>query len=759
MHSKIKILSLTLWLIFCVSGGLRAQSGFYDPSVIREVRLYFTQPDWDYILDSLFTAGQQGRIIASVCIDGTCLDSVGVRYKGFSSVNTAFVKNPFNIDLDMIIPGQNYMGVNKLKLGNVIHDPSFVREVLAYEIARNYMPASQANYANVYVNDTLIGLYTSIETVNKPFCERNFGSGNNPFFKGDPAVLEFPLGSNANLQYYDDDTTLYYPYYSLESDAGWKELLHFIDILNNYPDSLPHILNIDRTLWMHAFNYAIVNLDSYIAYAQNYYIYQDDYQRFNPVLWDMNMSFGSFRNSDASTNALSGLTINQAKNLNPLGLLTYCIRPRPLITVLLQNPTYKKMYMAHIRTIVQEIFQSNWYYTRAQELQQMIDAHVQQDTNRFYTYNQFLLNIDTTVTSSLSYPGIKDFMTARSNYLSNYAGFQNAPQITEITVSNPFPNPNDFVWFNARIAGHDSCFMAYRYNAGGPFTKVMMYDDGLHNDGAPGDSIFGAQVQMNGSYFQYYFYAQNTTSGIFSPARAEFEYYSLSPVTSGNTVVINEFMASNESYVWDNYYEYDDWIELYNNSSADISLNHVCLTDNVLSLSKWQFPDTIIRAHSYLIVWADDQAWQNGLHASFKLSNTGEALFMTYNGLTIIDSVSFGSQTMDWSWGRFPNGTGPFGLMHASFAATNFPTSSVNSIADDEMIRVFPNPATNMIYIQCTENENFSAELLTSLGNIVYKSETGTQILSIPTEFLPRGMYFARITVKGKTRVKKIILQ
>jgi hypothetical protein len=34
-------------------------------------------------------------------------------------------------------------GYGTLKLANVYNDPSFVREVLSYEIARKYMPASQ----------------------------------------------------------------------------------------------------------------------------------------------------------------------------------------------------------------------------------------------------------------------------------------------------------------------------------------------------------------------------------------------------------------------------------------------------------------------------------------------------------------------------------------------------------------------------------------------------------------------------------------
>ena len=102
-------------------------------------------------------------MLGNVKVDGILYTDVGIRYKGFSSASINRVKNPFNIKLDYINKDQNHEGLDKLKLSNVIHDPSFVREVLAYEIARKYMPASRANFANVYVNDILIGLYTNVE--------------------------------------------------------------------------------------------------------------------------------------------------------------------------------------------------------------------------------------------------------------------------------------------------------------------------------------------------------------------------------------------------------------------------------------------------------------------------------------------------------------------------------------------------------------------------------------------------------------------
>ena len=46
----------------------------------------------------------------------------------------------------------------------------------------------------------------------------------------------------------------------------------------------------------------------------------------------------------------------------------------PLIVKLMANPMYKRMYLAHIRTIVQEIFVNQNYLTTANALRTTISA-------------------------------------------------------------------------------------------------------------------------------------------------------------------------------------------------------------------------------------------------------------------------------------------------------------------------------------------------------------------------------------------------
>jgi spore coat protein CotH len=116
---------------------------FYDINTVREIRIYFNEHNWDAILDSLFELGTDGRLLGDVIIDGRDFHNAGIRYKGYSSWSVNQVKNPFYIKLDESVKNENYEGYSKLKLSNVTHDPSFIREALSYEIARKYMPAGR----------------------------------------------------------------------------------------------------------------------------------------------------------------------------------------------------------------------------------------------------------------------------------------------------------------------------------------------------------------------------------------------------------------------------------------------------------------------------------------------------------------------------------------------------------------------------------------------------------------------------------------
>tara|TARA_Y100001968_G_C19444020_1_gene764226 strand:+ start:698 stop:2950 length:2253 start_codon:yes stop_codon:yes gene_type:complete len=677
-----------------------SQSNFYDADTIREIRLYFYESNWDYLLDSLYVVGDKDRILADITIDGSSYDSVGVRYKGFSSVSINRVKNPFNIKLDYIIEGQDYQGIDKIKLSNVYQDPSFVREVLSYEISRNYMPVSQANFSNLYINDTLWGLYTNVEAVNKSFLIDHFDSKYNTFFKCNPKNIDIQIGGeNSNLSNsHGLDSSNYEPYYSIKSEYGWYDLYNLIDTLNNLSDSVHHVLNTDRTLWMHAINYCLINFDSYIGYAQNYYLYKDRSKQFNPILWDLNMSFGSFRLTDASQLYFNGFDIIQAQEMDPLVHHNFIsVSPRPLMKNLFSSERNRKMYLAHIRTIMEENFQNQSYFFRSQQLQNLIDNDVQSDTNKFYSYSDFITNLTDQVSLVTSIcPGITQLMDGRANYLSSYYGYSGEPSISNISTSQNINLGDDF-WITAQVSDATYARVSYRFGDNQKFRHKQMFDDGMHNDGLAGDGVFGCRISNCSNSIDYYLYADNDSAGVFSPVRAAYEHYSIQFNINSGDLVINELMSNNTSSVTDNSGDFEDWIELYNPTNYPISTNGLFLTDTISNFHKWALPNHVIPPNTYFIIWADEDGNQGAQHANFKLSNSGEQIILSNSDSSIIDSITYLPQVDDFSFARNPNGTGLFSFMNPTFNGNNN-YNSMYDVLENKFI-AFPNPFSNKINI------------------------------------------------------------
>ena len=137
-------------------------------------------------------------------------------------------------------------------------------------------------------------------------------------------------------------------------------------------------------------------------------------------------------------------------------------------------------------------------------------------------------------------------------------------------------------------------------------------------------------------------------------------------------VVINELLPKNSMYGSDQDGQFDDWVELYNLSNQNLDISGYYLTDSKKNLTKWKFPEgTILKMNAYLIVWADKDTTQMGLHTNFKLSSTGENVLLLTPEQEVIDEVKFPAVDIEQSYARIPNGTGNFVWSTPTFNAEN----------------------------------------------------------------------------------------
>ena len=145
--------------------------------------------------------------------------------------------------------------------------------------------------------------------------------------------------------------------------------------------------------------------------------------------------------------------------------------------------------------------------------------------------------------------------------------------------------------------------------------------------------------------------------------------------TDLTAIRINEFMASNEETLEDSQGKTPDWIELYNTSDQDVNLKGLCLSDGKKTLDKFVFPEVIIPAHGYLVVFCADEEEiiDDEIHVGFKLSADGEKVVLSFGG-NILDIVSFDAQETDVSYARVDEKNWEF---------SHTPTPGAENVFDD----------------------------------------------------------------------------
>ena len=513
------LFSLTMILILGAFGFVTAQieAEFYDSDRITEIRIDFKKSNWAEEMDSLRIYGED-LLLGKASIDGKSYGNVGVRYRGSRSFKMGGKRNALHLKLNYINKNQNHQGYKTIKLSNALRDPSMVREVLGYEIARDYMPAPKANYAKVYINGTYYGLFVNVETISYEFLDKHFGSHANAFFKCSPDISRKSEDGCKNKIFssleFEEDAACYFPNYEMKSENGWDDLMELTRTLNQEPDNVNKVLNVDRTLWMLAFNNVLVNLSSYSGQnSQNYYLYKDDNGQFNPVIWDLNLAFGSFKNTGNG----SDLDLKGLQNLDPL--LHVDNATKPLISNLLSNPDYKKLYLAHVRTILYDHFVDGQYLERAKELQRLINVAFYEDKNRFYESKDYEKSLISTVGKRSRIPGLSELMKLRASFLKKHEKLAVIPvAISGINVeerkelSKDRIDRFDITCSVDRYPKQVEIFYQYEGDLG--FRSAKMNDDGKSKDGKSGDNVYGVSLSPpdDKKVINFYIVAQNANS-------------------------------------------------------------------------------------------------------------------------------------------------------------------------------------------------------------------------------------------------------
>ncbi|MDP6850378.1 MAG: CotH kinase family protein [Planctomycetota bacterium] len=649
---------------------LATPQDLYDETVVRDVRLTFHQSNWWDLLDQ--NRPSETYIEADLDLDGTVLTQIGVRFKGNSSANVwPSEKMPFKLSLDEFVSGQDYQGYQTINLSNSFKDPTFCREVFTYSVLRKYMPAPKANWVRLWLNGTYWGVYVNIQQVNGDLLEDWYSDDTGNRYKCDHAGTGPPIPNGSALVWLGPDPVDYQTSYELKSDptgTEWTDLVDMIDALNNQNPSthvttLAPLLNVDRSLWYLAACNLFANLDSYLGSGHNYYMYHDPVEdHLDPIPWDWNESFGNFR---------QGFSVSDIHRLDPYYNIVNLARPL-VDRLLYPGPLEgRPRYTAHLRTM----FEQEWDWALIEPnltvYKALIEADVLSDSKKLYSNQNFHDNFNQDVNlGGFIAMGLQSFVNDRQSFLQTHPALnKSAPEISNVTHSPTDPGETDVVTVVASVAVTSTNLQTVhlQWRNGGLYGLDLMFDDGLHGDGAAGDGVFGVEIPAHpaGTKIEYYIRAEaDFRVWTFEPRAAEHDPLSYTVSSPGGNwlLTINEFMAKNDTTIADPSGEYDDWIELLNSDSVDADLGGLFITDDATNLTKFPFvAGTLVPSGGTLLLWADEDGSQGDTHLNFKLGGGGEEIYLVdSDGITILDSVVFPSQEDDISCGRFHDGGSPW---------------------------------------------------------------------------------------------------
>ncbi|MCP4782355.1 MAG: hypothetical protein GY903_05450 [Fuerstiella sp.] len=286
---------LSALIVVLISGVACADKtdGLYDPERLLDIRIELPQRDWVEL------CGQTRNLVESlvsppvdspfeyfkgcVTINGTRIDSVAVRKKGFlGSLDT---KRPsLKLNLDKYVDGVEYCDVDNLTLNNCKQDQALLSQWLTYRTYRRVgLPAPRLNLAKVTVNGKYLGIYANVEPVKSAFLRRNFGDSDGTLYEG--TLADFTVGGISRFERKNSD----------DAPDDRVELRKTAEVLSAEPLDL-HVLQQQIDLEEFMKFWAVESLvgfwDGYNNNQNNFFVYANPTDgRLHFIPWGADVSF------------------------------------------------------------------------------------------------------------------------------------------------------------------------------------------------------------------------------------------------------------------------------------------------------------------------------------------------------------------------------------------------------------------------------------------------------------------------------------
>lgn len=361
------------------SGGTAADPSaeLYDPDALPRFDIELSDASI-----SALNADPDTYVTGTLRYEGESITNVGVRIKGEATKRSLDKKSAFKIKFDEFVSKQEFHGLRRLTLNNMVEDPSFLAERLAFHMFRAAkLPAPRANSALVYVNGEYYGVYANVETEDKTFLRRWFTSDAGNLYEEGESDFEY-----GHEMYFDLETN--------EEKNDRSDLTKFFAALleakpETYLRDIDGSLDTEHFLRFTAMEAAVDQWDMYsytYFYPNNFRLYDDPQTgKFVFLPWGMDLSLKPFLSGRAhiSIFALSWYEDNpdhDAANAHVSNGLIFkgC----------LESASCRAKYATVVREIA-SLFDQQKLDTLAEKYYAQIKSHVYEETRKEVTNEEF----------------------------------------------------------------------------------------------------------------------------------------------------------------------------------------------------------------------------------------------------------------------------------------------------------------------------------------------------------------------------------
>ncbi len=504
--------------------GVKEQAGLYSLNTIKHIELTFSVINWEEQLRAL--ADGDSELDATITYEGYAYPAkVGVRIKG--TLTNSSAKPSYYIAIDAYDDNQLLNGYYTLALNSIEDDTSCLREAIYRQCIRRYIPAPQVNFVNLRINDVDQGLYINTEHLNASFINEWFVSTNGSRWRAEPSknadsakVGAYGTGY-CGLNYLGETADDYALYYDLKNNPSQVEPLDDVIAVcrileKTEPDSLEAVirkeLDLDRTLWFLACENIFTDEDGYVNKGgTDYYLFWNkETGLLTPLEYDgkdtfheLNLGWDPFYHADDAR--------------------------FPLLNKLLAVPAIRQRYLAHYRTILNEVYNPEFLNPLIDGFVAKIDSAVSADPRKTYTHSDFTAAVG----------AMKQTIAQRSAFLNNHDSIKvsgmtiNAAEWSVDDIAWKQPVSTDTVKVTATIGGTghaSSVFLCAGTGMFGGFKRLQMFDTGDYGDTVAGDGVFTALINPQQSGVRVRFYIEAVRGNAvrtrsYMPAGAEHDVF------------------------------------------------------------------------------------------------------------------------------------------------------------------------------------------------------------------------------------------